>query len=132
MNKHFISFYICIVGLKVSNLIVRQKPILSQNFKFIFRIIFSGHLFVICSCTFIRGDLNWRNSEQKFKSLKLGAKVVITLVDLAIGAAPNTSIHMSRSLHNHFKERSKRLLQHLLLNDTNSRQQNKILCKPVV
>ena len=30
---------------------------------------------------------------------------------------------MSRSLHNHLKERSKRLFQHLLLNKTSSRQQ---------
>merc|ERR1712240_813273 len=82
--------FIPTLSLEVCYLIRRQKPILSQDFKFIFRVIFSGHLFIICSCTLIR-------------------------CNLAISAAPNTSIHMSRSLHNHLKKRSKRLLQHLLL-----------------
>merc|ERR1719397_858340 len=64
--------------------------ILSQNFKFILRVVFSCYLLIILSCALI-----WS--------------------DLAVSAVANASIHVSWSLYNHLKERSKGLFQHLLL-----------------
>ena len=83
-----------------------RLSIISQNFKFILRIIFPRNLFIIFSCTFIWGDLNvkiwidyiWVNVSKTETKLKLSE-----IINLAVSAAPYSSIHVSRSIYDHLK-----------------------------
>ena len=83
-----------------------RLSIISQNFKFILRIIFPRNLFIIFSCTFIWGDLNvkiwidyiWVNVSKTETKLKWSE-----IINLAVSAAPYSSIHVSRSLYDHLK-----------------------------